>query len=135
MATAQRELEAQTQQLQIAREAFNDALAEARLAREENVVLRGDLERLRRQYEGSRQDLSAERDQLQRRSGIEFSRPQHEACGALSSIIANLICDAVLQTRRMRKLKFSDRCSEKTEPGIGKPCFHFEGTDADIASH
>ena len=67
MATAQRELEAQTQQLQIAREAFNDALAESRLAREENVVLRGDLERMRRQYEGSRQDLSAERDQLQRR--------------------------------------------------------------------
>ncbi len=67
VATAQREIEAQTQQLQIAREAFNDALAESRLAREENVSLRGELERLRRQYEGSRQDLSAERDQSQRR--------------------------------------------------------------------
>ncbi len=66
-ATAQRELETQTRQLQIAREAFNDALAESRLAREENVILRGDLERLRRQYEGVRQDLSAERDQLERR--------------------------------------------------------------------
>jgi hypothetical protein len=65
--TAQRDLETQTRQLQIAREAFNDALAESRLAREENVILRGDLERLRRQCEETRQNLSVERDQLQRR--------------------------------------------------------------------
>ncbi len=93
MATAQRELEAQTQQLQIAREAFNDALAESRLAREENVILRGDLERVRRQYEGSRQDLSAERDQLQRRCKINSSQSfwmQHVALFPVSS--AHLIC-------------------------------------------
>lgn len=64
---AQRELDAQSNQLQIAREAFSDALAESRVAREESVTLRGDAERLRRQCDSLRHDLSAERDQLQRK--------------------------------------------------------------------
>ena len=63
----QRELDAQTSQLRIAREAFSDALAEARVSREENAMLRGETERMRREYDSARMEISELRDELQRR--------------------------------------------------------------------